>query len=82
MSDRLVLVLASVISPCCGACVVSGCPPRNELRCGACGHRVPRNGVPPRPSRSLPPWTWPGELAGRKMARSALTDTTAAGPRP
>lgn len=36
-----------------------------------CGHRQahPLTGEQPRPTRTQPPWTWPGELAGRAAAR-------------
>jgi hypothetical protein len=46
---------------------------RGEPRCTGCGHRQARviNGVTvePRQTRSLPPWRWPVELAGRAAAR-------------
>jgi hypothetical protein len=78
--ERLILVLASVSSPCCGAPTVSGCPPRDELRCSACGHRTPTSfRGKPRRSRSLPPWTWPGEILGRRLALRAIEDAVTKG---
>lgn len=78
VSERLILILSSVMSPCCCAPVVSGCPPRQELRCTACGHRTARPGRPaPKPTRRMPPWTWPGELLGRKLARESLETAVA-----
>lgn len=43
-----------------------GDPPR----CCRCGHRLPVNGVPPKATRRMAPWKWPGELAGRRKART------------
>lgn len=70
---KLRLVFAgSRKSPCHGAPVVMNCPPRGEPRCGECGHRVPgADGISPVQSRRLPPWTWPGEAWGRRVARSS-----------
>lgn len=52
---------------------VSGLPPRRELRCTRCGHRVPyfvgTRFVRPTATRYLPPWCWLGEIVGRFLAR-------------
>jgi len=40
-------------------------------RCTGCGHRKAIGGVLPRQTREQPPWTWPGELLGRFLARKA-----------
>lgn len=57
---------------CCGAKAITGLPPRGEKRCTGCGHRImDLNGKPPEQSRELPFWTWPGELAGRMLAKMA-----------
>jgi hypothetical protein len=78
--SSLVLVLEAVTSSCCGAPSVSGCPPRGEIRCSACGHRTPTSfRGKPRRSRSLPPWTWPGEILGRSLARRAMEDAATKG---
>lgn len=67
-------------SSCHRAPVVMNCPPFNEPRCGSCGHRVPQAAgevqgltvwAAPVPSRNRPARTWPGELAGRLIARRA-----------
>jgi len=40
-----------------------------EPRCAGCGHRVMREGIPPRQTRELPAVLWPFEVAGRIEAR-------------
>ena len=50
------------VTSCCGVPLVG-------IRCTGCGHRQPVDGVPPRETRTQPPWTWPAEFAGRWLAR-------------
>lgn len=40
-----------------------------EWRCTFCGHRLTVNGIPPRATRTMPPWRWMAELLGRYDAR-------------
>jgi hypothetical protein len=46
-----------------------GCAWQPEPRCTRTGHRVARDGVPPRQTRELPALLWPFEVAGRLEAR-------------
>jgi hypothetical protein len=62
MTARLAVV--PTLTRCCGA-------PLHGIRCTGCGHRKAVDGVPPRATRTQPPWTWPGELIGRRRARRA-----------
>lgn len=80
MSKLHLVLTGSWASPCHQAPVVHNCPPLDEPRCGSCGHRIPYvtgtvRGLEvwshPVPSRNHPVWTWPGELAGRFIARRA-----------
>jgi hypothetical protein len=45
------------------------CAWQPEPRCTRTGHRIARDGVPPRQTRELPVLLWPFELAGRIEAR-------------
>lgn len=40
-----------------------------KVRCRVSGHRIAVRGIPPRQTREQPPWTWPGEIIGRRLAR-------------
>lgn len=42
---------------------------QGKWRCTTCGHRLWICGIPPVPSRKLPPWTWHRELIDRYRAK-------------
>jgi len=49
----------------------AGSLPRSSRRSVATGHRLwdVRTGGPPVPTRRMPPWIWPLEIAARWRAR-------------
>jgi hypothetical protein len=59
-------------SRCCkGEIIVSLGRRHWQPRCTGCGHRVTYGEYVPRETRRQPPWTWPGEIRGRHLARAA-----------